>query len=142
VTSAVRQPADESFDSSASRREPATVAPQPPVGQSAGVSAAVSVAASPDVATTAVAASADLATAAVAPSPASFTELVVTTEPPGAHVTVNGIGWGASPVTIRHLPPGEKHIRATKEGFSAAEQVLAPDGNQRRTLDLRLAAAP
>ena len=162
VTSAVRQPAGESFDSSASRREPAPVAPRPPVAQSEGVSTAVSVAASPavatavasslDVATAAVAASAGVATAAVAaspdvatavaPLPASFTELVVTTEPPGAHVTVNGIGWGASPVTIRHLPPGQKHIRATKVGFSAAEQVLALDGNQRRALELRLAEAP
>ena len=139
---AVRQPANEAFDSSASRREPATVAPQPPVAQSAVVSAAVSVAGSADVPTAAVAASAGMETAAVVPLPASFTELVVTTEPPGAHVTVNGIGWGASPVTIRHLSPGQKHIRATKEGFSAAEQVLALDGNQRRALDLRLAAAP
>ncbi len=174
LTGAVRQPAGESFDSSASRREPATVAPQPPVAQSAGVSTAVSVAGSPDVATLAVASSLDVATAsvaasagvataavassldvataavaaspdvatAVAPLPGSFTELVVTTEPPGAHVTVNGIGWGASPVTIRHLPPGQKHIRATKVGFSAAEQVLALDGNQRRALELRLAEAP
>ena len=131
LTGAMRRPADPSFDATASRPEPATVAPQPPVAQSAGVSAAVSVAASPVVATPAVAA-----------PPASFTELVVRTEPPGAHVTVNGIGWGASPVTIRHLAPGEKHIRATKEGFSASERVLGLDDNQRRTLDLRLTTAP
>jgi len=142
LTSAMRRPANESFDAIASRPEPATVAPQAPVDESAGVSAAVSVAASPAVATPAVAASAGLATPAVAAPPASFTELVVRTEPPGAHVTVNGIGWGASPVTIRHLAPGEKHIRATKEGFSAAARVLALDDNQRRTLDLRLTTAP
>ena len=74
--------------------------------------------------------------------PASVTELVVRTEPSGAQVTVNGIGWGVSPVTIRHLPPGEKHIRATKEGFAATERVLALDAGQRQALDLRLATAP
>jgi len=78
----------------------------------------------------------------VKPSAESFTELVVTTEPSGAHVTVNGIGWGVSPVTIRHLPPGDKHIRVTKEGFAATERVLALDGGQRQALALTLATAP
>ena len=126
LTGAVRQASNESFDATASRREPATVAPEPPVTQAAGVSAAVSVAAVPVVATPAVA--------------ASFTELVVRTEPAGAHVTVNGIGWGASPVTIRHLPPGTKHVRATKEGFAATERVLTLDAGQPQALDLVLAA--
>jgi cytoskeletal protein RodZ len=78
---------------------------------------------------------------AVAPPAESSSEIVVTTEPPGAHVTVNGIGWGASPVTIRHLPPGNKRIRATKEGFAAAERTLTLDGGGRQTLDLRLTGA-
>jgi transcriptional regulator with XRE-family HTH domain len=131
LAGALTRPANESLDATASRPEPATVAPRPPVGQSASVAAAVSVEASPVVATEAVAA-----------PPASFTELVVRTEPPGALVTVNGVGWGASPVTIRHLAPGEKRIRATKEGFGAAERVVALDGDQRRTLDLQLTAVP
>lgn len=76
----------------------------------------------------------------VAPTP-SFTEIVVRTEPPGARVTVNGISWGASPVTIRHLPPGAKRIRATKEGFAATEQVFALGDGQRETLNLRLSGA-
>jgi hypothetical protein len=54
---------------------------------------------------------------------------------------VNGIGWGLSPVTIRHLPPGDKHIRATKEGFAATQRRLVLDDGQRRTLNLRLATA-
>jgi cytoskeleton protein RodZ len=161
---AERRAANESFDTTAGRRAPATVAPQPPVAQAATVSAFVSVDASPIVATAAVDVSPVVATAAidaspvvgtapvdaspvvdtaaVAASPAPFTELVVRTEPPGAQVTVNGIGWGASPVTIRHLAPGEKHIRATKAGFGAAERLLALDDNQRQTLDLHLTTAP
>jgi hypothetical protein len=53
-------------------------------------------------------------------------------------VTVNGISWGVSPVTIRHLPPGAKRIRATKEGFAASEQVFTLVDGQRQTLNLRL----
>ena len=71
----------------------------------------------------------------------SVTQLVVRTEPAGAHVTVNGIGWGVSPVTIRHLPPGAKHIRVTKEGFVSTERVLTIDTGQQQALDLHLSGA-
>jgi len=63
------------------------------------------------------------------------------TDPPGASVTVNGISWGVSPVVIRHLPPGAKRIRATKEGFAAAERVLPPADGRRQTVNLRLPGA-
>jgi cytoskeletal protein RodZ len=76
------------------------------------------------------------------PTATSITELVVTTEPAGARVTVNGIAWGVSPVTIQHLPPGDKHIRVTKEGFAAQERVLRVDQGQRRALDIPLETAP
>jgi hypothetical protein len=39
-------------------------------------------------------------------------------------VTINGIGWGVTPLTIDHLPPGTKRIRVTSDGFSAAERTL------------------
>ena len=76
------------------------------------------------------------------PPASSITELVVTTEPAGARVTVNGIAWGLSPVTIHHLPPGDKRIRVTKEGFSAQERALRLDEGQRRALDIPLESAP
>jgi cytoskeletal protein RodZ len=68
----------------------------------------------------------------------SLTELIVTTEPPGARVTVNGIGWGATPVTIRHLPAGEKRIRVTKEGYASDERVMRLTGGQPATVDIEL----
>ena len=68
----------------------------------------------------------------------SVTELVVTTEPAGARVTVNGIAWGVSPVTIRHMPPGDKRIRVTKEGYASQERVLRLDEGRRRALDIPL----
>ena len=68
----------------------------------------------------------------------SVTELVVTTEPAGARVTVNGIAWGVSPVTIRHLPAGDKHIRVTLEGYASQERQLKLDAGQQRALDISL----
>jgi hypothetical protein len=44
----------------------------------------------------------------------SVTELIVSTQPEGARVTVNGIGWGTAPVTIRYRPGGHKRIRVTR----------------------------
>ena len=72
----------------------------------------------------------------------SVTELVVTTQPAGARVTVNGIGWGNSPVTVRHLPPGDKRIRVSKEGYATEERILRLVDGRRRSLDIRLASAP
>ena len=72
----------------------------------------------------------------------AVTELVVTTEPAGARVTVNGIAWGVSPVTIRHLPAGNKHIRVTLEGYASQERVLKLDAGQQRALDISLESVP
>jgi cytoskeletal protein RodZ len=76
------------------------------------------------------------------PPARSITELVVTTDPAGARVTVNGIAWGVSPLTIQHLPPGDKRIRVTKEGFAAQERVLRLDQGQQKALDIPLETAP
>ena len=77
------------------------------------------------------------------PAPvSSVTELVVTTTPAGARVTVNGIGWGVTPVTIQHMPAGDKRIRVSKEGYASQERVVAISAGQRQTLDLQLDATP
>ena len=51
--------------------------------------------------------------------------LRITSDPSGARVTVNGVGWGTTPVVIRHLPFGAKRIRLTKDGFKADERVVS-----------------
>jgi cytoskeletal protein RodZ len=51
-------------------------------------------------------------------------ELEIVSEPAGARVTIDGIGWGVTPVTIRFLPPGTKHLRLTRDGFAAVERVI------------------
>ena len=63
--------------------------------------------------------------------------MTVTSTPAGARVTVNGIGWGETPVTIRHLPPGQKVVRVTKEGYESQQRIISiPD--DRRSADIRV----
>ena len=60
----------------------------------------------------------------VGSSPGRDGRLVIITSPAGARVTINGVGWGVTPLTIDNLPPGAKRIRVTSEGFSAAERTV------------------
>ena len=66
------------------------------------------------------------------------TQLIVITQPPGARVTINGIGWGDTPATIRHLPPGEKRIRVSLDGYEAAERVVDLGDAQPGRITIRL----
>lgn len=72
---------------------------------------------------------------------ASDGRLMVESDPPGARVTVNGIGWGETPVTIRHVEFGEKRVRLTLQGYVSDERVvrLSPE---RGTATLHLALRP
>jgi cytoskeletal protein RodZ len=51
-------------------------------------------------------------------------ELRVQSDPDGAQVTVNGIGWGRTPVTIKYLPMGEKRVRLSKDGYQSVERRI------------------
>jgi hypothetical protein len=54
-------------------------------------------------------------------------ELVVSSDPPGARVTVNGIGYGVTPVTIRYLPFGDARVRVAHDGYGTEEHVVRVD---------------
>lgn len=69
------------------------------------------------------------------------TQLVVTSEPPGARVTVDGIGWGVTPVTIRHLAPGVKRIRITLDGYRGEERDVRI-GDEGGAVSVRVALQP
>jgi transcriptional regulator with XRE-family HTH domain len=69
------------------------------------------------------------------------TELVVTTDPPGARVTVNGVAWGTAPVTIRYLPAGDKRIRASKDGYAVEERLMRLKDGARQSVELHLQTA-
>jgi hypothetical protein len=63
-------------------------------------------------------------------STASDGQLRVTSVPSGARVTVNGIGWGQTPLTIDHLPPGIKSVRVTMDGYVSQEHVVDVRNNR------------
>jgi PEGA domain len=50
--------------------------------------------------------------------------LLVITEPEGARVTINGVGWGTTPVAIPFLPSGSKRVRVTKPGYESEERLV------------------
>jgi len=61
-------------------------------------------------------------TAAVAA--ASVGQLRITSNPNGARVTINGIGWGQTPVTVRNLPLGTKTVRLTSDGYASQQRTV------------------
>ena len=71
---------------------------------------------------------------AAAPAPVRAIDgtLEITSDPPGARVTVNGVGWGETPVTIRFLPFGSKQVRLIKPGYLSAERTLRIDAGRPR----------
>jgi transcriptional regulator with XRE-family HTH domain len=80
-------------------------------------------------------------TGSVTAADATEGELRITSEPAGALVTVNGVGWGPTPVTIRYMPFGKKLIRATKPGYVSAQRGFdfVPD---RRARSVRIQLSP
>ena len=66
-------------------------------------------------------------------------ELVISSDPAGAQVTVNGIGWGVTPLRIQHLPLGYKRLRLTQAGYLGEERAVSLDATSRlRRLHIRL----
>jgi cytoskeletal protein RodZ len=64
--------------------------------------------------------------------------LTVTSAPPGARVLVDGIGYGPTPITIRHLRPGQKRVRLVLDGYVSVEQRLRLTPTRPATLDVTL----
>jgi len=52
-------------------------------------------------------------------------ELRITSKPAGAHVTVNGIARGETPLRVRYLPIGTYTIRVIQPGYKIAQTVVA-----------------
>jgi transcriptional regulator with XRE-family HTH domain len=74
-------------------------------------------------------------------NPAAVTSaplLVVTSDPPGARVVVDGIGRGSTPVTIEYLPAGEKQVRIVHDGYMSDERTVRLAPNQSTTLHVEL----
>jgi cytoskeleton protein RodZ len=116
-----------------------TAASEGAVDTRLGVAAAPAAALASEVVNAPVADQVAISADDVAAAPIGPTELIIRTQPAGARVTVNGIGWGESPVTIRHLEPGEKRIRVTMDGYTSSERSVMVDEGTRETVRIRLA---
>jgi hypothetical protein len=68
--------------------------------------------------------------------------LRIASDPAGARVTVNGVGWGSTPVSIRNLPPGPKTIRVTKDGYVTDQRVVSLSDTSPSSVQLRLRRIP
>ena len=64
--------------------------------------------------------------------------LVVHSTPRGARVTVNGVGWGRTPIAIRYLPEGHVRVRVAKDRFRSAERIVAVRDGQPSRVAIRL----
>jgi cytoskeletal protein RodZ len=79
------------------------------------------------------------------PAPAarpSEGEIAIVSEPAGARVTIDGTGWGVTPVTVRHLPFGSKRIRVSRDGYASQERAISlspgrPSATMRLVLEAR-----
>ena len=67
--------------------------------------------------------------------------LVVNTTPRGARVTVNGIGWGTTPVTIRNLPAGVQRVRVVKDKYVSEERVVQLSAGQSHQVTIPMRAS-
>ena len=52
------------------------------------------------------------------------TDVLVTTEPGGGEIKVDGVARGVTPLTVAALPHGRHVIRAQRDGYDAAETTL------------------
>jgi cytoskeletal protein RodZ len=73
---------------------------------------------------------------------AGATQLLIVSDPPGARVTVDGVGWGETPVTVTNLPPGVKRIRVTKAGYTGQERVAQVTDERPTTVRISLQTTP
>ncbi len=74
------------------------------------------------------------------PPPADFA-LTVTSSPEGARVLVDGIARGRTPLTVRHLEPGERRLRVVLDGFVSSESVVDLTGRSRTSVHIELPPA-
>lgn len=124
ATFAIRTALQPAEDDAAPIAAKETTAPAPaPVAQAAAVNTPAAAAATPPVR--------DVARPteeAPARPVATAGQIRITSNPAGARVTVNGIGWGQTPLTIRALPFGAKTVRLTRDGYVSTERSVSLSG--------------
>ena len=66
----------------------------------------------------------------------------LTTDPPGATVTVNGVERGVTPATLSHIPKGLASVTVRLAGYREETRELRVTPGDRQTLALTLKAMP
>jgi hypothetical protein len=74
----------------------------------------------------------------VAPVAANIPRLVITTQPPGAKITIDGKAAGETPLTIDTLKPGRHTIVLAAASGATARRTVKVDAGQTVTLDVPL----
>lgn len=68
----------------------------------------------------------------------SVSRIRIITQPEGASVTINGVGYGTTPLDVPYLPPGAKRIRVTKAGYETEERFFSSDVGRASSLRITL----
>ncbi|MBT5532050.1 PEGA domain-containing protein [Candidatus Poribacteria bacterium] len=66
------------------------------------------------------------------------TQLVVTSDPPGAEVALGALGTHRTPVLLRDVRPGSYTAEASTRGYSPSSAPFTIDPNERNVVDLAL----
>lgn len=74
------------------------------------------------------------------PAPQTTGSVQVLSDPPGADVTLDGTIAGKTPITLEHLPAGEKKLRLTAKGHLPHESAVNVD--PKRTVTLQFTLSP
>ena len=75
---------------------------------------------------------------ATARTRSSVSRIRIITQPEGASVTINGVGYGTTPLDVPYLPPGAKRIRVTKAGYESEERFFSSDVGRASSLRITL----
>ena len=71
-----------------------------------------------------------------------YGKIKVTSDPPGAEVTVNGKRAGVTPTTVGDLDPGKQaRVSLKLKGFAAVTKAVAFDKSLEQTVDIKMMAA-
>ncbi|MBI4666574.1 MAG: serine/threonine protein kinase [Nitrospinae bacterium] len=75
---------------------------------------------------------------AVEEKPAQLATLMVTSNPSGAVVKIDGAEKGKTPLTLENLPAGRRKVELSQKGFNPSQETVALVSGEQTKLDVRL----
>jgi len=68
--------------------------------------------------------------------------LMISSEPPGATLTVDGVGKGTTPCTIEDIVAGDHVVEASLDGYEPVRQTIRTQAGRSETVSMTLKAVP